>query len=66
MTSNGVLEHIPDDRAGFAEMAHVLRPGGRMNMTVPLYDTPATVELARMTSAGIEWLGAQGILRKLA
>jgi SAM-dependent methyltransferase len=59
VTSNGVLEHVPGDRAGFAEMARVLRPGGRMNMTVPLYDTPATVELAHMTPAGIEWLGPE-------
>ncbi len=30
-----VLEHIPDDRAAIAELARVLRPGGRMAVTVP-------------------------------
>jgi len=30
-----VLEHIPDDRRAIAELARVLRPGGRMAVTVP-------------------------------
>jgi SAM-dependent methyltransferase len=32
-----VLEHIPDDATAFAEIARVLRPGGRMAVTVPRY-----------------------------
>ena len=32
-----VLEHIPDDRAAFAEIARVLVPGGRVAVTVPRY-----------------------------
>jgi SAM-dependent methyltransferase len=32
-----VLEHIPDDAAAFAEIARVLRPGGRAAVTVPRY-----------------------------
>jgi SAM-dependent methyltransferase len=32
-----VLEHIPDDAAAFAEIARVLRPGGRIVVTVPRY-----------------------------
>jgi SAM-dependent methyltransferase len=32
-----VLEHIPDDAAAFAEIARVLRPGGRVAVTVPRY-----------------------------
>jgi SAM-dependent methyltransferase len=32
-----VLEHIPDDAAAFAEIARVLKPGGRMVVTVPRY-----------------------------
>jgi SAM-dependent methyltransferase len=32
-----VLEHIPDDVAAFAEIARVLRPGGRVAVTVPRY-----------------------------
>jgi SAM-dependent methyltransferase len=32
-----VLEHIPDDAAALAEIARVLRPGGRAAVTVPRY-----------------------------
>jgi SAM-dependent methyltransferase len=32
-----VLEHIPDDVAAFAEIARVLKPGGRVAVTVPRY-----------------------------
>jgi SAM-dependent methyltransferase len=32
-----VLEHVPDDAAAFAEIARVLRPGGRVAVTVPRY-----------------------------
>jgi SAM-dependent methyltransferase len=30
-----VLEHIPDDRAAMAEIARIVRPGGRVAVTVP-------------------------------
>jgi SAM-dependent methyltransferase len=32
-----VLEHIVDDRTALAEMARVLKPGGRLAVTVPRY-----------------------------
>jgi SAM-dependent methyltransferase len=32
-----VLEHLPDDRSAMAELARVLRPTGRMAVTVPRY-----------------------------
>lgn len=33
--SNEVLEHVQDDRAALAEMARVLRPGGRLGVFCP-------------------------------
>jgi SAM-dependent methyltransferase len=32
-----VLEHLPDDRTAFAELARVLRPGGCLAVTVPRF-----------------------------
>lgn len=32
-----VLEHLDDDRAGLAEVARLLRPGGRLVLTVPAF-----------------------------
>lgn len=32
-----VLEHVPDDRSAMAELARVLRPGGRLAVTVPAW-----------------------------
>ncbi|MEX0759169.1 MAG: class I SAM-dependent methyltransferase [Tistlia sp.] len=55
--ANHVLEHIPDDRAAFAEMFRILAPGGLAVITVPVVegwertyedpaiDTPALREL---------------------
>lgn len=35
VTSFTVLEHVPDQRAALAEMRRILRPGGRLLLTVP-------------------------------
>jgi SAM-dependent methyltransferase len=46
ITSNQVFEHVPDDIKGYAECFRVLRPGGALLFTVPLYGIPATTKLA--------------------
>ena len=35
-----VLEHLPDDTGGLAEVCRVLKPGGRVAITVPNHDYP--------------------------
>jgi SAM-dependent methyltransferase len=57
VTSNQVFEHVPDDLLAFAECRRVLRPGGALIFSVPLYDTPASARLARLEGGRIEWLG---------
>jgi SAM-dependent methyltransferase len=58
VTSNQVFEHVHDDMRAYEECYRVLKPGGSLIFTVPLYDTPKTERIARLSSGGtIEWLG---------
>lgn len=56
VTHTEVFEHVPDDARGFAELFRVLRPGGVMVFTVPLFERPATVERARLVDGRVEHL----------
>jgi len=56
VTHTEVLEHVPDDARAFAELHRVLRPGGTMLFTVPLYGGYPTVERARLRDGEIEHL----------
>lgn len=56
ITSNQVMEHVPDDIKGFQECLRTLKPGGRLLFTVPLYDTAHTIKMAEVTRAGINFL----------
>lgn len=37
VTAFDIVEHVPDDRAAFAELARVCRPGGHLLVTVPAF-----------------------------
>lgn len=57
VTSNGVFEHVNDDMQGFRESYRVLRPGGAMVMSIPLYNLPATKRISRYEADGsLTWL----------
>ncbi len=47
-TSTEVFEHVLDDRAGFAEVRRVLKPGGRFVFTVPFCGLATTIERVAM------------------
>lgn len=47
-----VLEHVPDYRAALSECARVLKPGGRIYITVPFTHDAQTVIRARMLPDG--------------
>ena len=53
-TSLDVFEHVADDRAGFAELERVLRPGGMLFLTVPLSGNEQTVERVRVSGDELE------------
>ena len=54
VTHTEVLEHVPDDARAFAELHRVLRPGGTMLFTVPLYGGYPTIERARLRNGDVE------------
>jgi SAM-dependent methyltransferase len=52
VTSNQVMEHVPDDVQGFRECLRVLKPGGALVFSVPLRDIPATAAKATVNDDG--------------
>ena len=58
VTSTEVFEHVPDDGRAFAEVHRVLRPGGAVVFTVPLMESVATLERARLEHGTVVHLTA--------
>lgn len=57
ITSNQVFEHVPDDIQGYRECYRVLKKGGALIFTVPLYEYEETKQLAALTADGIMIFG---------
>jgi SAM-dependent methyltransferase len=57
VSSNQVFEHVPDDIQGFKECLRVLRDGGAMVLSVPLFETTATERIAILEQASVVFLG---------
>lgn len=53
VTHSEVFEHVPDDRRGFSELRRVLRRGGKVVFTVPLFDAAQTVKRAELGPNGV-------------
>lgn len=58
VTSNQVFEHVDDDLKAYSECRRVLKPGGALIFTVPLYDAPQSERIAQLSNGAITWLGA--------
>ena len=57
VSSNQVFEHVPDDLLGFKECLRVLKTGGAMVLSLPLFDGPATRRIARLENSRVVFLG---------
>jgi SAM-dependent methyltransferase len=57
VTSNQVFEHVPDDLQGFKECLRVLKRGGAMVMSIPLYPISSTQRIATVVNSEIVFLG---------
>lgn len=57
VTSNQVFEHVDDDRRAYSECCRVVKAGGALIFTVPLYDIPSTVRVAHLSGGTIKWIG---------
>ena len=53
VTHSEVFEHVPDARRGFSDLRRVLRRGGKMVFTVPLFDAAQTVKRAELGPNGV-------------
>lgn len=57
VSSNQVFEHVPDDLLGFAECFRVLKAGGAMVLSLPLFDSPATRRIASLEDSKVVFIG---------
>ena len=57
VTSNQVFEHVADDKRGFSECCRVLKPGGALILTIPLFENVATNQIAKIEGNKVVFFG---------
>ena len=57
VSSNQVFEHVPDDLLGFGECLRVLRTGGAMILSLPLFDAATTQRIATLENSKVVFIG---------
>ena len=57
ITSNQVFEHVPDDIKGYSECFRVLRKGGALVFSVPMFEIESTRRIATIDNGNITFLG---------
>ena len=57
VTSNQVFEHVPNDEQGYYECSRVLKKGGVLIFSVPLYTTAHTEKVAYLDNDQVRFLG---------
>jgi SAM-dependent methyltransferase len=56
ITCTEVLEHVPEYKRGLKEFNRVLRKGGHLFFTVPLFNNPKTIQVAQLVKNKIRWI----------
>lgn len=54
VTSNQVMEHVPDDIAGYKEIYRILKPEGFFIFSVPLFNIEKTIQRAAIFNGSIK------------
>ena len=63
--SQHILEHIKDDDKALTEIIRVLKPNGKLLLSLSLYDNNESINFEKPDSQGHYWLYGKDIIKKL-